>query len=445
MVTGWHARYVRRRLRLEQRGSMNASLVQTYIVGITIHLAGVGITFYLWTENRTERFLQFWTLAWTAGLVRWLFHYLAVFSPPLRAIEVLFISVTMFFMVLGSYDLIPGKPWKQKFVVGVTALVLLAYGVAANLMKMPLELGYALFAAVLAFVCGCMLIAYRATRLTGYVFGAVTCLCQLVLVGVMLVKRGEGIADSVVVPLYNIPLILSVVVIAHQRDRRKLQASAAEMRELYMRLAHVEDDERRALHAELHDQVGANLSALRLELDVTATLLSRNAAASAEHHLGSARVVAAETVAMTRDLMAGLRPPALDDFGLVAALRTLAESQSSRLNLQIDVAGDDVTPRPGHLVESSLFRIAQEAVMNAARHASATRVAVAFAEREGRVILTVSDDGVGFDLDAPGTDPDHWGLKSMRERARAIGGMLHVETAPGAGTRVIAEVPREAA
>jgi signal transduction histidine kinase len=96
------------------------------------------------------------------------------------------------------------------------------------------------------------------------------------------------------------------------------------------------------------------------------------------------------------------------------------------------------------LVESSLFRIAQEAVMNAARHASATRVAVAIAERDGRVILTVRDDGVGFDLDAPGTDADHWGLKSMRERARAIGGMLHVESAPGAGTRVTAGVPREA-
>ena len=148
---------------------------------------------------------------------------------------------------------------------------------------------------------------------------------------------------------------------------------------------------------------------------------------------------------MARDLMAGLRAPALDDFGLVAAVRTLAESQSSRLNLRIDVAGEDVTPRPGRLVESSLFRIAQEAVMNAARHASATRVAVAIAERDGRVILTVRDDGVGFDLDAPVTDADHWGLRSMRERARAIGGMLHMESAPGAGTRVTAEVPREAA
>ncbi len=82
--------------------------------------------------------------------------------------------------------------------------------------------------------------------------------------------------------------------------------------------------------------------------------------------------------------------------------------------------------------------------MNAARHASATRVVVALAVRDGRVILTVRDDGVGFDLDAPATDPDHWGLKNMRERARAIGGNLHVETAPGAGTRVIAEVPHEA-
>ncbi len=415
---------------------MNNSIVPTYIVAITLHLAGVGIGFYLWTENRAERFLQFWTMSWAAGLVRWLLHYPAGFSPPLRAIEVLLVSLTMFFMVLGSYDLIPGKPWKQKFVVGATALVLLAYGVAANLVEKPFEMGYGLFAAVLSFVGGCMWVAYRSTRLPGYVFAAVTCLYQVVLVGVMLAKRGPGIADSVIVPLYNIPLILSIVVIAHQRDRRQL-------RQLYMRLARAEDDERRALHAELHDQVGANLSALRMELEVAGSLLSRNDALSAERHLVDARAVAAETLARTRDLMAGLRPPALDDFGLAAALRSLAESQSSRLNLQIDVAGD-VIPRPGRLVESSLFRIAQEALMNAARHASATRVVVALAERDGRVILTVRDDGVGFDLDAPATDPDHWGLKNMRERARAIGGNLHVETAPGAGTRVIAEVPHEA-
>src|SRR5512132_751678 len=189
---------------------MTNSILQTYIVAITLNLAGVAIGFYLWTENRAERFLQFWTLAWTAGLVRWLLHYPAGFSPRLRAIEMLLVSVTMFFMVLGSYDLIPGKPWKQKFVVGATALVLLAYGVAANLMEMPFEMGYALFAAVLAFVGGCMWVAYRSTRLAGYVFAAVTCLYQFVLVGVMLAKRGPGIADSVVVPLYNIPLILSI-------------------------------------------------------------------------------------------------------------------------------------------------------------------------------------------------------------------------------------------
>ena len=82
--------------------------------------------------------------------------------------------------------------------------------------------------------------------------------------------------------------------------------------------------------------------------------------------------------------------------------------------------------------------------MNAARHASATRVAVAFSERNGSVILSVKDDGVGFDLDAPSSDQAHWGLKSMRERASAIGGKLHVDTAPGAGTRVTAVVPREA-
>jgi hypothetical protein len=240
----------------------------------------------------------------------------------------------MFFMVLGSYDLIPSKPWKQKFVVWATALVLLAYGVAANLMKMPLELGYALFAAVLAFVGGCMWVAYRSTRLPGYLFAGVTCLCQFVLVGVMLVERGGKIANSIVVPLYNIPLILSIVVIAHQRNRRQLvermtdlrraenelRASAAEMRQLYTRLAHVEDDERRALHAELRPGRCEPLRA-RLELDVAAACCPERCY---ERRAAPRRrsLVAGETIAMARDLMAGCARRRSTTSGLVAALRT---------------------------------------------------------------------------------------------------------------------------
>jgi signal transduction histidine kinase len=150
-------------------------------------------------------------------------------------------------------------------------------------------------------------------------------------------------------------------------------------------------------------------------------------------------------MARARDLMAELRPLALDDFGLVAALRTFAESHGPRLKLPIDVVGKDVTPRPSRPVEGALFRIAHEAIVNAARHASASRIEVRVEAAAGRVVLTVEDDGVGFDAASPGSGPDHWGLKYMRERALAIGGALHVRTSPGSGTRIVAEGPREAA
>ena len=549
---------------------MNDPLVQTYIVGIAIHIAATAIAFYLWTEHRGERFLLFWALAWASGLVRWAVHYPAELNPMLRGLESFLISVTMFFTVLGSYDLLPSKPWKHRSVVGGTLALLLAYSGIANMVGMPLEMGYALYASVLTIAGACMWVAYRSTRLSGYAFGAATFLYEFVVVSLLLLVLGRDIANNIIVPLYNIPLMLSIATIAYQRHKvqliesertlqkifdtaptpilmlrppdgvieranpaaldalgispetaigktavqhgivpdppsrqaiyarlesgrrvigqeivilragreqrtvsvnadrivlasgdryivsfydltelrraeKDLRESAEQRRQLYVRLANVEDDERRALHAELHDQVGANLSALRLQLDLAARMLSGGDAPGAQHHLGSAREVAGETMAMARDLMAALRPPALDDYGLVAALRTFAVSQSSRLNLPIHVAGDDLTPRPRPPVETALFRIAHEAVINVARHASATRVAIDIAQRDGQVILTIDDDGVGFSFDAPGNRPDHWGLKSMRERALAIGGTLHVRTEPGTGTRVMAEAPHEAA
>ena len=542
-------------------------LVQVYVVAVAIHIAAVAIALYLWIEDRSERFLQFWTLAWGAGLGRWLIHYPAESIPTLRAIEGILITVTMFFMVLGSYDLLPARPWKHRRMVWGTAAILLIHSGAGAMRGRSLEAGYAMFTAVLAFAGICMLVAYRSSRHSGHAFAAATLMYQSIVVAVLL-GRGGDFANNIILPLYNIPLMLSIVVIAHQRQKRRviesertmqkifdtaptpiiivrpprgeiekanpmalqmlgvpphgaigkttlehgvvadppirqamydelnagrrvkdhemimlrggqerrnmtvqadrisldsgdrfilsfydltelrraedeLRASAEEMRQLYMRLANVEEDERRALHAELHDQVGANLSALRLQLDVAADLLSRHDAASAERHLASAREVANDTIARARDLMAELRPPALDDYGLVAALRMFAQSQSARLNLPIEVVGKDLTPRPGHHIESALFRITQEAVINAVRHGSPTRIGIDVAERNGTITLTVNDDGVGFTLDAPGAGPDHWGLRGMRERARAIGGVLRVDTAPRAGTRVTAEVPRE--
>jgi signal transduction histidine kinase len=420
---------------------MNDPLLQVWIVGVAISLAAAAISFYLWTEHRSERFLLFWTLGWSAGLIRWLIHYPAESNAFLRGIEGMMIPVTMFFTVLGSYDLLPNKPWKQRMIVAWTAALLLAYGVLANTLGLPIQMGYALFAAVLAFSGGCMAVAFRATRLPGYAFGTGTFLYQLVVVSVLLSEHGSEVANSIIVPLWQIPLMLSIVVIAYQRNKRTLIDSEQTLKKLYVRLANVEDDERRALHAELHDRVGANLAALRLELDVAASLLARGEAPPAERYLGSARGALAETISMARDVMAELRPPALDDYGLPAALRAFAHAQSERFDLPIDVEGAELRPRPGPEIESALFRIAQEAVVNAVRHASATRVRVSLGNRGGSVILTVEDDGAGFDPDASFASPDHWGIKNMRGRAVAVGGTLQLDTERGGGTRVTVAVP----
>jgi signal transduction histidine kinase len=230
-----------------------------------------------------------------------------------------------------------------------------------------------------------------------------------------------------------------------RRTEDALRAAAEETRRLYARLAGVEDEERRAIHAELHDRVGANLSALRLQLDVVDGLLGAAADARATRHLHQARAIVVETIAYTRDLMAELRPPALDDFGLLAGLRNYADTQSQRLDLPIDVSGQELLPRPGHLVEDALFRIAQEAILNAARHGRPNCISIELGVRGGQACMTVADDGIGFDPAAPYAGPDHWGLKNMRERARVIGGALSVETAPRAGTRITATAPLEAA
>ena len=549
---------------------LNDPAVQVAIVGTCANASGAAIALYLWFQQRSERYPLFWALAWVAGTLRFLIHFPAESNPLLRIVEVgVLFPLLFFFNALGSYDMLPAKPWKSSHVVAATAVVMLAYGVAANMTRMPIEMSYAFVAAVFLFNGACLWAAYRATRLSGHAFAAITFLCWSAWFAIGLSLLGRDLARSVIGPLFNIPLELSLVVIAYQRRGRQLaesehtlqkifetaptpivitrpprgeieranavafdmlklspessigkttaergvivdaqarqrllaeleagrrvighevvidrvgekrtlsmnadrlqleggtryifsfydltdlrraedelRASTDEMRRLYLRLANVEDDERRALHAELHDRVGANLAALRLELYVIQGLLTRADATGAQQHLDSAREIAAETMDMARDLMAELRPPALDDYGLLAGLRTFAELQSTRLGLPIDVAGEELQPRPSRMIEGALFRIAQEAVVNAARHACARGVAIAVGQRDRQVILSIEDDGVGFDLDAPGTGPDHWGLKNMRERAQAIGGTLHIQTAPGAGTRVVAQAPREAA
>lgn len=214
-----------------------------------------------------------------------------------------------------------------------------------------------------------------------------------------------------------------------------------QVRGLAVRVVEVEDGERTRLARELHDRVGQTLTALGLNLAMIRSTLGVGTAA-VEGLLADSQALLTAASDQVRDVMADLRPPVLDDYGLVAALRWQVERLASRTGLQAAISGADLTPRPPISVEIALFRAVQEALTNVAKHARASQVTVSVDQRHGGVRIVVADDGIGFVVGAePRREASRgWGLIGMRERVEAIGGTVAVTSAPGAGTQVIIEM-----
>ena len=229
-----------------------------------------------------------------------------------------------------------------------------------------------------------------------------------------------------------------------KRVEEDLQQSFSRLQELSRRLVEVEEVERRNINRELHDRVGQNLSALNLSLGMIRNELTGQPLHAASARLDDARMLLETTSKQVRDVMAELRPAALDDYGLLAALRHHCAIVSARLGSAIVVEGKDLNPRLPAVIETALFRIVQEALNNIAKHARARQVKVVLTEAPRHVRLTVSDDGVGFDAARPAGNAPTYGIVTMHERAEAVGACLRIVSAPGEGTRVEVEVARKA-
>lgn len=225
-----------------------------------------------------------------------------------------------------------------------------------------------------------------------------------------------------------------------ERLESEVRAAAATQRlqDLAHRLVEAQESEQRRLSAELHDRIGQNLTALGINLNVVANALGDAVPRETAVRLRDSLTLLEGTTAAVRHLVGDLRPPELKDYGLLAALRTLAAAVRGRAGLAVEVSGEEPSPRLDLSADTSLYRIAQEALNNIVKHAQARRVEVRLASHGRGITLTVEDDGVGFEPDAVG--PAHWGLDIMRERAEAAGAKLHVDSARGAGTRVIVEL-----
>jgi two-component system sensor histidine kinase UhpB len=234
----------------------------------------------------------------------------------------------------------------------------------------------------------------------------------------------------------------AAIALENARLYESLSQQRTELRALAARLAAVEETERQGLVRELHDQIGQNLTALGINLNIVQAQSHGKAADLVHSRLADSLTLVEQTTARIRGLMADLRPPVLDDYGLVAALRWLGEQTASRVDIEVGIQGETLRPRLADEVETALFRIAQEALNNVLKHARATQATIAVEEGDRLVRMTIRDDGVGF---APSTSPgagEHWGLLIMRERAEAAGGTCHIVSHPGEGTQVVVEVPR---
>jgi signal transduction histidine kinase len=228
-----------------------------------------------------------------------------------------------------------------------------------------------------------------------------------------------------------------------------LVADRARTRRLAVELITAGDRERAAISRELHDSTAQSLAALVMQLSVVAQSADDAADEILKQRLESARALATATLEEVRLLAHTMHPRVLDDLGLVAALRRLARETTAHATssdgLQVDVvARDGIDETIPAAAASVLYRVAQEAVRNASRHAAARHLEIRVWTDADTAMLEVSDDGVGFDPEAARPNHTGIGLFTMRERVALVDGDLHVTSRAGGGTSVVASVPLRA-
>jgi PAS domain S-box-containing protein len=217
-----------------------------------------------------------------------------------------------------------------------------------------------------------------------------------------------------------------------------LRQAAQDLHALTRKLVEAEEAERRRIARELHDRVGQALSALNINLDI---VLKDDALAPApKKRLEDSLGLVERTLESIENVMADLRPPLLDEYGLAAALGWHAEEFSRRTDIEVRIADHSPEARSLRLDAAlALYRIAQEALNNVLKHAHARNVRIEISTIDNHVTLAVQDDGQGFD--PAKIRAGRWGMTAMRERAAAAGGELSLESAAGRGTCVRVRVP----
>ena len=406
--------------------------------------------------------------SWRESVLRGMLTVAAVVAPALAALA-LFIrpsprSLIDYVMIAGAGLALPVIRLAPRLSVRARASAAIAVLFIAGVYVLG-RAGFAAGVAVLLVSTCTIGVVYLGRRL-GFVLIGLSAAAHIA-VG-MLVTRGNLLLDaSEVDPLLMqnwvrmaavtsllavmLALVIDSVIRHVEASSRAATQTLAELRLAYERLGKLhgrveaaKEDERRFLAHELHDELGQTLTALKLRLQLGARAGNGGGA-------GEAIALVDELIARVRRMSVDLRPPLLDEVGLVPALRAYLESQAALSGVAMELedgrrgadsaAADERLPADLEIV---CFRVAQESVTNVLRHAAAKRLRVSIARNNSHIRLAIRDDGRGFDpsgaLDSAAAQ-GHLGVVGMRERVRAHGGHFQVVSSPGAGTTVEVELP----
>ncbi len=242
-----------------------------------------------------------------------------------------------------------------------------------------------------------------------------------------------ALAAGLALSLASVAYLLRLGRDAQQRYH-ELARNRAELAALSAQLVDAQETERRSISRELHDEVGQSLGAMLVEVGRLATSVpSENA--QVHEHIEKIQSVAKAAVETVRNIALLLRPSMLDDLGLIAALEWQGREISRRGGMEVEIQSEEMKMPDEYKI--CIYRLVQEALNNAARHSSAKNAKVAVEQSGGRILVRVSDNGVGF-------DPQRvrgLGILGMEERVRHLGGTLTLQSKPGHGTTLTAEFP----
>ncbi len=225
-------------------------------------------------------------------------------------------------------------------------------------------------------------------------------------------------------------------------SNEQLRREMAEREALRRKLLHAQEEERRRIARELHDQMGQNLTALNVGLK---SLLDRQSRSGLGSHVQHLQELAIQTARDLHRVAVELRPAVLDDLGLVKAIRALTENWSTRYGIDVDFEAGQYQPAGiSSEIETILYRIIQEALNNVAKHSGATRVALVLRHTADHVHAIIEDDGRGFDAHVAsqsGNGSARLGLLGIQERLDMVGGNFKVESAPERGATLLVRIP----